>query len=38
VAEEKLAENLCASPFNKELSNETPLSIIHPAGRTFDYK
>ncbi len=28
----KLAENLRASPFNKELSNETSFSMIHLAG------
>ncbi len=29
----KLAENLRASPFNKELSNETTFSLIRLAGQ-----
>jgi hypothetical protein len=30
---EKFSENLSASPFNKELSNETTFSLIHPDGQ-----
>jgi hypothetical protein len=33
VGRTKLAKNLRASPFNKELSNETTFSLIHLAGQ-----
>jgi hypothetical protein len=29
----KFAENLCASPFNKDLSNQTTFSLIHLGGQ-----
>jgi hypothetical protein len=33
MGQAKFAENLRASPFNKDLSNETTFSLIHLAGQ-----
>jgi hypothetical protein len=32
IAKGGKAENFCASPFNKDLSNETTFSLIHLVG------